>query len=245
MLTIITSGNGGGTVVSAPAGINCAPDCSVPYNFGTVVTLTATPDATSTFSGWVGACSGTGPCMVTMNADMNATATFTRNQVALSVAKSGNGSGTVTSNPLGINCGTDCTFGFLAGTVVTLTAMPAAGSVFTGWSGGGCSGTATCTVTITTATSVVASFASRFTITVTILDGSDISVRSTPAAINCPGACTASFGIGAQVTLTATDGLHCQFAGWSGGGCSGTGPCAVTVNANMSIDATGNCVTAR
>lgn len=55
----------------------------------------------------------------------------------LTVTKSGVGSGTVTSNPPGINCGADCSESYASGTGVTLAAVPAAGSVFAGWSGDG------------------------------------------------------------------------------------------------------------
>ena len=72
------------------------------------------------------------------------------------VAKNGTGTGTVASTPAGINCGGDCNERFPGGTTVTLTATPGAGSVFTGWSGGGCSGTGSCAVS-TTAT-VTATF---------------------------------------------------------------------------------------
>src|SRR5207245_6577695 len=56
----------------------------------------------------------------------------------------------------GISCGATCAASFPSGTAVTLTAAPAAGSTFTGWSGGGCAGTGTCTVTISAATTVTA-----------------------------------------------------------------------------------------
>ncbi|HEU5319634.1 MAG TPA: choice-of-anchor D domain-containing protein, partial [Methylomirabilota bacterium] len=57
----------------------------------------------------------------------------------LTVSRSGPGSGTVSSAPGGISCGSTCTAGFTEDTTVTLTAAAAAGSIFTGWSGGGCS----------------------------------------------------------------------------------------------------------
>ena len=76
----------------------------------------------------------------------------------LTVAKSGTGSGTVTSTPAGINCGATCSASFTSGTSVSLTATPAAGSTFTGWNGP-CSGTGTCTVTMNSAISVTATFA--------------------------------------------------------------------------------------
>lgn len=76
----------------------------------------------------------------------------------LTTIKDGTGSGTITSSPASIDCGTDCTKTYIGGTPVTLTATPAVGSVFTGWSGGGCSGTGTCIVTMNADTSVTAIF---------------------------------------------------------------------------------------
>src|SRR5207245_3663496 len=101
----------------------------------TVVTLTATPAAGSTFSGWSGGgCSGTGTCTVTMSAATTVTATFTLQTFSLTVSKAGTGSGTVASTPAGITCGTDCSEPYMSGTAVTLTATPGVGSVFSGWS---------------------------------------------------------------------------------------------------------------
>jgi hypothetical protein len=69
------------------------------------------------------------------------------------------GSGTVTSSPTGIDCGTDCTEQYNEGTVVNLTAEPEdAGSTFAGWTGGGCNGTGGCDVTINEDTDVTAAF---------------------------------------------------------------------------------------
>jgi len=73
----------------------------------------------------------------------------------LTVSKSGSGSGTVTGP--GINCGTDCSESYTAGTNVTLTATPASGSYFAGWSGD-CSGTGSCTLTMNSNKSVTATF---------------------------------------------------------------------------------------
>ncbi|TKB62414.1 MAG: hypothetical protein E8D49_01540, partial [Nitrospira sp.] len=155
---VATNGTGTGTVASAPAGINCGGDCNERFPGGTTVTLTATPSAGSVFAGWSGGgCSGTGTCVVsttvTVTALFNlpAPAPFT-----VTVNKNGTGAGTVTSAPAGITCGTDCTETYPGGTPVTLTAAADAGSVFTGWNGGGCAGAGAC-VASTTAT-VTATF---------------------------------------------------------------------------------------
>lgn len=75
----------------------------------------------------------------------------------LAVSLMGNGSGTVTSQPAGINCGATCSASFSSGTVITLNANAAAGSNFIGWNGP-CSGTGVCTVVLNAAESVTATF---------------------------------------------------------------------------------------
>jgi len=77
---------------------------------------------------------------------------------ALTVSKTGNGSGTVASSPTGINCGSICSYPFGYDNPVTLTAIPSPQSIFTGWSGDGCSGTGTCNVTMSSSKSVTANF---------------------------------------------------------------------------------------
>jgi len=76
---------------------------------------------------------------------------------ALTVFKAGTGTGTITSNPAGITCGSDCTQFYNAGAGVALGASPTGGSTFAGWSGA-CSGTGACQVTMNAARSVTATF---------------------------------------------------------------------------------------
>jgi hypothetical protein len=85
---------------------------------------------------------------------------ITRNPT-LTVLKSGIGSGTVTSSPGGIDCGNDCTEVYAPGTKVTLRAKADTNSAFTGWSGGGCSGTGTCAVVMNGDTAVTAAFSTK------------------------------------------------------------------------------------
>jgi hypothetical protein len=76
-LSVTKSGTGTGTVVSEPAGITCGSDCAETYNTPVFVTLTATADMGSIFTGWAGGgCGGTGTCAVAMDATKAITATF-------------------------------------------------------------------------------------------------------------------------------------------------------------------------
>ena len=61
------------------------------------------------------------------------------------------------------------------------------------------------------------------------------SVTSMPAGINCGAQCAATYSSGTQITLTATAAGDSVFAGWSGGGCSGNGPCMLTMDSAKSI----------
>jgi hypothetical protein len=239
-LMVARLGAGSGTVSSAPGGISCGATCTATYPDATVVTLTATPAAGSSFAGWSGACTGTGTCQVTMDASKLVNATFNQGVMhSLAVVRAGNGTGTVTSSPSGINCGSTCNASFLQGTVVTLTATPASGSLFAGWSGA-CTGTGSCQVTMNSGQTITATFsliASQHTLTVTRRGQGNGTVTSSPAGINCGGTCSASYGTGTAVTLTATPAAGSRFAGWRGA-CSGRGTCQVTVNAAVHVVAT-------
>ena len=79
--------------------------------------------------------------------------------VAAELTVSTAGAGTVTSDTGGIACPDRCRAIVARDSTVTLTAMPAAGSTFTGWSGGGCSGTGSCAVAMTGNVAVSATFA--------------------------------------------------------------------------------------
>jgi hypothetical protein len=239
ILTVTEKGTGTGTV--SGGGISCPGTCSASVVQGTMVTLTAAAGGGSTFSGWSGGgCSGTGTCVVTMSAAESVTATFTATKTltftdeTLSVSLGGTGTGSVSGGP--ISCPGTCSASVVQGTMVTLTAVAGAGSTFTGWSGGGCSGTGTCTVTMSSAESVTATFTAMQTLSVSLEGTGTGTVSGGP--ISCPGTCSASVVQGTMVTLTAVAGAGSTFTGWSGGGCSGTGTCVVTMSSAESVKAT-------
>ena len=171
-----------------------------------------------------------------------ATGTFSPNvpnnnpSYSLTVTKPGTGSGTVTSTPTGLDCGSTCQAVFTPGAMVTLQAVASTGSYFAGWSGGGCSGTDPCTVTLSGDTTVVANFELQNTLTVTKTGAGAGTVTSTPGGVDCGLKCQAIFPASTVVTLQATPSLGSYFAGWFGGGCSGYEPsCTVTIASSTSI----------
>ena len=207
------AGTGTGTVTSTPAGITCGADCAEAYAHGTVVTLTATAAAGSVFGSWSAACPGG---VLTMNTSKTCTATFNLTPKTLTVTKAGTGTGTVTSAPAGINCGADCTEAYPDGTVVTLTATPAAGATFAGWSGDAdCSDG---TVTMHVAKTCTATFHTNPLLpkTLTVTKVGTGTVTCIPAGITCGADCTEAYPHGTVVACAATPDVGSTFAGWSG-----------------------------
>jgi hypothetical protein len=155
----------------------------------------------------------------------------------LSLAKAGTGSGTVTSSTPGIACGATCSHAYRNGTIVTLAAAQATGSSFAGWSGGGCSGTGACLVTVNSSTSVTATF-NLVPETLSVSkrgDGSGL-VASSPAGIACGTSCSHAYTYGGSVTLTASADRGSAFDGWAGP-CTGTASCVVAMTAATSVEA--------
>jgi phospholipase C len=157
----------------------------------------------------------------------------------LTVTAPASGAGTITSSPNGITCPGSCSASFAQGTQVTLTASPASGFTFGGWSGS-CTGTGACTITMTAAASVTAIFNAQNGLTVTLTGNGTGTVTSTPAGIICStspsSTCTATFAPNASVTLSETPATGSTFGGW-GGACTGTGTCTVTVTSSASVTA--------
>jgi fibronectin type 3 domain-containing protein len=139
----------------------------------------------------------------------------------VTVAKAGTGFGTVTSTPAGITCGADCSEPYVSGTLVTLSATPATGSTFSGWSGGGCSGAAPCSLVGNSAVTITATFA-------------DTTAPSAPTALAAPVVGTTQLGLSwtastDNVGVTGYRVERCQ-----GVGCSSFGQVAAPTATSFS-----------
>ena len=153
------------------------------------------------------------------------------------VARSGTGTGIVTSTPSGINCGATCSASYSSGASVILTATVASDSTFIGWSGA-CSGVATsCSTTMDASKNVTANFVlNTYALTVTKTGTGTGTVTSSPVGVNCGVACSANYNSGTSVILTAASAPDSTFTGWSGA-CSGTGTCTVSMTQARSVTA--------
>ena len=238
-LTVSRSGSGGGTITSSPAGINCSSDCAETYPTGTVVTLTAVAASGSIFAGW----SGAADCAdgnVTVSANLSCTATFnlaaapTLTAIIVNeITATGTASGRIVSSPAGIDCGSDCVESYPAGSVVTLTPIPAANSKFAGWTGDAdCSDGS---VTMNAGKTCTARFELNAA-TITVVKKGKGKVVSGAYGIDCGEACSKSIAAGTSVTLHATADPSFVFTGW-GGSCAGSGDCTVTISSNTTVTA--------
>ena len=140
-----TAANGGPT----PTHIYTSPGN---YTVRLTVTDNAGCSTHLVYTGQTASCNG-GP-----SAQVSHQVTISRVKQTLSVATSGTGAGTVTSSDGQINCGATCSHAYDQGTQVTLKAEAKKGSSFTGWTGGGCSGTTVCKVTMSSDRKVMATF---------------------------------------------------------------------------------------
>ena len=209
------------TVASPLAGGTLTP-ASGPFDIGSVVNVTATANPGYRFTGFSGACTGTGPCSVTMNSAQSVTANFVQT-FQLTTSASPVAGGTVSP----------ATASYDTGTIVTVTATANSGYRFSGWSGA-CTGTGACSVTVNAAKSVVANFVQQFVLTVNNSPSGAGTV--TGSTLNCVTSCSATFDTGTVVTLTATPTSTYTFSGWTGA-CTGTGTCTVTLNAATTVTA--------
>jgi uncharacterized repeat protein (TIGR01451 family) len=229
-LEVDSGGKGNGSVTIEPAGIDCQGTCSTGFSANTVVTLTATPITGSVFTGWGGACSGTSLCIVTLDDVKSVTANYALITYTLTVSPAGNGGGTLTSAPAGIDCGETCAAAFDYGTVVTLTAIPITGSTFIGWSGA-CTGIGDCVITISGTANVSAQFTlDQHHFTLNSGGSGDGSVSDDPSG--------ALFDYGSIITVTATPSTGSYFAGWSGDASGSANPITLTIDSGKSVTAT-------
>jgi hypothetical protein len=254
ILTATKSGTGAGTVFSSdPAGLRCGTACEGEFDQGRLVTLLASPAPHNRLVAWTGCETETsgGACRVRMSSDRTVDAEFEpipQQPLAVTVG----GAGSVLSAPAGIGCGGGtCGAEFDQGSVVTLSASPAAGSALAGWSG--CDSEpapGACAVTMTAPRAVAAQFAPlpvppppappappRRTLSVssTALGTASGVVVSDPGGIDCGSSCAGVYGDGATVTLTARPAAGSAFVGWGGCDRSDGTRCTVTLGDDRTV----------
>jgi endo-1,3-1,4-beta-glycanase ExoK len=181
--------------------------------------------------GWLGSFNYSGPLYASYDSASYSPGSTNPTQYTLSVSRNGAGSGTVSSNPGGISCGSSCSASFNSGTNVTLTASPSSGSTFGGWSGS-CSGSSTtCTVSMSAARSVTATFnGGSSSSSSSSSGGSSSSSSSSGGSSSGGGSCKAVSG-GQSGNFNTTGAIcftvNARINGW---GCSNADGRSVSVN---------------
>ena len=265
-LTVTSSTTGTITGTGIDCGGTGHTECSEQIYSGDSITLTAAPESGYKFTGWTDATckpSGTGTCTVTMTANKTVTAKFAAlKKYTLKVIKTKTGTvaGTDETGGTVINCGvsgTDCSDLNYEGTakVVNLTATPKTGYKFIGWSDKSCTGTGTCTVTLSTNKTITPKFAAlkKYTLKVKVQTGGSVIDHNESGAvvINCGGTnkdCSETYyeNTTNSILLLASplDSSKYEFIGWTIVGtpadsCTGTTTgCTVTVqNAKKTVTA--------
>lgn len=156
----------------------------------------------------------------------------------LSLTVDRTGSGLVTSSPAGIDCGATCVGSFPRLSTVTLTATADPGTTFDGWTGA-CTGTGTCTVSMSAARQVGATFTpNAYTLSLVVAGNQEGSIHAEPSGTDCTDACDLTVEAGTTVDLTATANAGSLFMGWSGA-CTGKEPtCSLPISGSASVTAT-------
>ena len=254
-LSIVLAGSGAGRVTS-PNGIDCSRastvtsgTCTQMLLHGTIVTLSAlTADAQSAFGGWSGACAGASgtTCTTTLSQARTVFATFTKRQVPLTLTLLGGGGGNVLVDG-GAACAlttgqnaTTCSLLFDVGARVTISWSTTSASQFEGFAGD-CSGTSTCTIDMSIARSINATFSRRQVSLSLSLSGAgagSLLLNGSTACTLTTGqnstTCSQLFDIGRVVTVSGLAADGATFGGL-GGDCAGTDPCTVTMNTSRSV----------
>ncbi|HOU40705.1 MAG TPA: hypothetical protein PK829_05515 [Promineifilum sp.] len=219
-LTTIVNPPDSGTVTIEPPS-NCEGGG---YTVGTMVTLTAIPGTQKRFVGWSGGITGSiSPIQFPITGDMTVIATFEDDVYPLTTTVVG--SGAIAKSP-------DQPAGYFIGQEVMLTALPASGSEFVGWSGDVTGTSPTVPITITGAMSVTATFttAGPFTLTVNTAGDGSGTVQISPEK--------AEYTYGELVELTPVPAPDSVFAGWSGDASGAARPLRVTMTGDKTITAT-------
>jgi hypothetical protein len=242
-LVVAADGNGAGRLTCEVNG--AFEECASEYAEGTQITLTGLAEAGSVFAGWragtgaASSCAGSGSCTITLTADSSLDATYLLENT-LALREAGTGTGTVTSEPAGLDCGLTCEAIFAHNQTVTLSAAANEGKVG-GWSG--CEsvsgpGEEKCTVRVSVAKLVTVQFDAEPLLTVA-REGTGAAegrVTSTPAGIDCGSECTDPVPIGNTIVLEE----HAEagsFGGWTGCTSEPEGRCEVLMSAAKEVRA--------
>ncbi len=210
--TLTVSTTGSGTITKSPD--------QTSYHLGDAVTLTATPSAGWSFSGWTGDfTSSSDPVTIIINGTTSVTATFVQNTYQLTISTTGSGSVTASPNQTLYH----------SGDTVQLTANPASGWSFSSWSGTFSSSQNPVSIVINGSTSATATF---------VQNGYSLTISNVGSGSVARLPDQASYHLGDTVTLTGYPAAGWNFSGWSGSLSGSQNPVSLVINGTTIVTAT-------
>ena len=208
------------SIIGTCCQVNVSPN-QASYRYGDTVTLTAIPASNWAFSNWMGDLSGNAnPATITMNGNKNVMANFVQKTFTLGISYSGSGSGQILSNNTSTNH---------YGDVIQVTAVPSAGSSFSGWSGDLTGNSNPAYITLNANKAIMGSFTkNQYGVITNIVGGGYVTLSPNQS----------TFDYGTSVQLTAIPNAGWTFSGWSGDLSGNTNPTSISITANKAITAT-------
>ena len=240
-----TAGSGGSIECRTGSTTGTVVSCTGTFEEDTVVKIIPTASSTHTFGSWRGcdSTSSANVCTVTMTAAKTVSASFTAKPTPRYKLTATAGSGGSIQCRTGSTSGpiVSCTGTFAENTVITITASPGSTHTFGGWTGCGTTSGTTCTVTMTAAKTVIASFTAKpppppATYRLDARAGTGGGVACKVGALGV--SCRRSFSAGTVVTVTATPNSTHNFGSWTGCDSTSGATCTVTMNAAKTVRAT-------
>jgi hypothetical protein len=247
--TVSVRGTGGGTGLLTGAGVECRlgtetctftvanPADSAAY---ATPTLTVVPDAGYIVRAWTGCTPLADPASCSVRVDGTESLTVRIEPATFRLTTTVTGSGTVTGGPIACTAGATpgCTAELPNGGSLTLVATPEPGMVLKYWTGCVVNADGSCTVTMTSAKTVTASFQpATFPLTISFsgTGAGSVAVGAATCA-STGGTCAVDLANGAVLSLLPTPAAGSRFTGWSGA-CWGTGGCTVTMSTARFVQA--------
>jgi len=225
-----------GNIINSTLGINCGETCSYTIDYGNLIQLTAIPSENSSLISWSGVdISSSDSCSLVMTSDRTIIATFDIKTISLTIQIFGSGS--ILDSTNSITCSSTCSKTLNYGTVVTLTATPSVGCIFSGWSGsigGDTINSNQISFTIETSRTITVTFEVQY-LSLSVSKTGNGTIADSSLSINCGTICSKNIAYGTSVNLLATPDSGYEFFDWANCPSPSGNSCSFSITSNTSV----------